>query len=656
MKKLLILWLYLSISGFSAGNDTTFVKTLKLKEIVVQSFGLNKPVKDIGIPIHLTDKSAISLFPAGDLSPVLNTIPGIYLQSGTQQTIKLTIRGIGSRSPYSTNRIRAYLNDIPLTNGDGTSILDDIDLFAIENIETVKGSQSAWYGAGLGGSIRLNTEVKPDRKSTSDITFNSGSFGTYKIAGKAALGYDKGYFRLMAGRTAGEGYRQNSSFYRNTLMINGQHGRFKYLLTASDVKAFTPSSIDSLTFANNPSTAAANWLNIKGFKQYKRILSGITYENRITDHVSHQFILSGSFYDQYELRPFNILDDVSGMFQMKDQLHLYMKNYTLSGGIEYLNDTYNWQIFQHDGTESENSQENRTQLNGFIHLNARFNPKLQLNLAAVLHHNKYLRPQQSTDNTIFAPAMTLNYKYSSLVQFYLHGGKGFSNPTVEESLSSDGQMNSQLKPETGWSIDAGLNARSLDGFFTFQLAAYQIWLNDLLVTRRPAEDTFYGENGGKSLFRGVETDLKYRPLKGINAGISGSVSQNTFIDFVHNNSDYTGNTLPGIPSLLASAYLQATLLPQLTGSIFYRYNGSQYADDANLVSVPAWQTIDLQFSSGFLILKKWRTNFTFCIKNVLNASYTSMILINAPTFTNRPPRYYYPGLPRNYQLNLQFSL
>lgn len=651
-----MLWICLSIAGFSAGNDSTYLKTLILKELLVQSFGLNKPATDISLPIHLTDKSTISLFPTGELSPVLNSIPGLYLQTGTQQTIKLTIRGIGSRSPYSSNRIRSYLNDIPLTSGDGTSILDDLDLFAIDNIESVKGSQSAWYGSGLGGSIRFNTATKPVKKSESAFMFSAGSFGTYKLAGQTALGFEKGYLRLNIGRNAGDGFRQNSSFYRNNFLLNGQHSKWKYLLSVSEVKAFTPSSIDSLTFADNPSAAAANWLQYKGYKEYKRILSGISYEDKMTEKISHQLTISGSYYDQYELRPFNILDDQAGMFQIKEMIKYKLNDFTFAGGAEYLNETYGWQIIQHNGDMTENSSEKRSQFNAFLQGNIQITSKWHIDLAANLHRNYYLRAKQSAENLIFAPALNLQYKHSSLLQFYLYGGRGFSNPTVEESLSSDGQLNTLLKPETGWSIDAGLKMQSVDNRLHLTFAAYKMWLDDLLVTRRPSEDVFYGENAGKSLLQGLELDLKYQAHNRIKTGVSGSLSQNTFTDFVHNNVDYQGNNLPGIPGIQGNAFLQWTINNHLTGNIFYRYTGRQFADDANLVNIPSWQTIDMQLSSHFLVLKKWNTMLTFCVKNALNASYPSMILINAPSFFNRPPRYYYPALPRNFNFNLQISI
>ena len=43
------------------------------------------------------------------------------------------------------------------------------------------------------------------------------------------------------------------------------------------------------------------------------------------------------------------------------------------------------------------------------------------------------------------------------------------------------------------------------------------------------------------------------------------------------------------------------------------------------------------------------------IRNLFDAHYASMILINAPSFGGQPPRYYYPGTPRYFYLGLRFA-
>ena len=76
----------------------------------------------------------------------LNRIPGILMHHGTFNTNRLTIRGIGSRTPYSTNKIKAYLGEIPLTSGDGETVLEDLENSSIQRVEIIKGPSSSLYG------------------------------------------------------------------------------------------------------------------------------------------------------------------------------------------------------------------------------------------------------------------------------------------------------------------------------------------------------------------------------------------------------------------------------------------------------------------------------------------------------------------------------
>ncbi len=72
------------------------------------------------------------------------------MAAGTYNTNRLVIRGVGSRTPYNTNRIKAYLDDIPLTSGDGVSTLEDQDQLAIGRMEILKGPGFLPLRLGIG--------------------------------------------------------------------------------------------------------------------------------------------------------------------------------------------------------------------------------------------------------------------------------------------------------------------------------------------------------------------------------------------------------------------------------------------------------------------------------------------------------------------------
>ena len=57
----------------------------------------------------------------------LSESPGLIIQEATPGTMKLTLRGIGSRYPYGTKKIKMFFDGIPLYSAEGETYFDDIN-------------------------------------------------------------------------------------------------------------------------------------------------------------------------------------------------------------------------------------------------------------------------------------------------------------------------------------------------------------------------------------------------------------------------------------------------------------------------------------------------------------------------------------------------
>jgi len=123
-------------------------------------------------------KTEIESLPSQSPQNLYNNIPGLYMHAGALNTNRITIRGIGSRSPFSTTKIKAYLNDIPLTNGIGETNLEDLNLGIIDNINIYKGPSASRHGASLGGLIHYRTVFDNDSGNTFNSDISYGSFNT----------------------------------------------------------------------------------------------------------------------------------------------------------------------------------------------------------------------------------------------------------------------------------------------------------------------------------------------------------------------------------------------------------------------------------------------------------------------------------------------
>lgn len=88
------------IVGAQHTEDTMQLQTVNLKARAIQV----KDFKQDSISSQSIQSNDGAL-----LTPILNRIPGVVMQQGALNTNRITIRGIGARSQFSTNRLKLYL-------------------------------------------------------------------------------------------------------------------------------------------------------------------------------------------------------------------------------------------------------------------------------------------------------------------------------------------------------------------------------------------------------------------------------------------------------------------------------------------------------------------------------------------------------------------
>ena len=134
-------------------NDTDLVKIkltnrgLVLDELIVKTDLFSKKLKNVSLATSILDDIEFRKNEGEFLINSLNQVNGIYSHSAGYNTNRITIRGMGSRSPYSTNKIKAYLNNIPLSNGVGETTIEDFGIEILDQIEINKGPNSSIYGS-----------------------------------------------------------------------------------------------------------------------------------------------------------------------------------------------------------------------------------------------------------------------------------------------------------------------------------------------------------------------------------------------------------------------------------------------------------------------------------------------------------------------------
>ena len=159
---LFVFVLFVSLNNFAQeqkGKTIDSLKTEKLDEVVISPLHINTNLLDAPASIGILSKSQLLQNNSTDITTVINTIPGVFMQSSNFTTTRISIRGIGARTTYGTNKIRAFYGSIPLTSGNSETVVDDIDLENLNQIEIIKGPLSSIYGAGLGGAILISRQL-----------------------------------------------------------------------------------------------------------------------------------------------------------------------------------------------------------------------------------------------------------------------------------------------------------------------------------------------------------------------------------------------------------------------------------------------------------------------------------------------------------------
>jgi iron complex outermembrane recepter protein len=664
-------------SGKTNFNIRLIPENVNLQEVIVKAFNSEKRLLDTPGSLSMINNLQMSREPSFTLAPSVNKTAGVWMQSGTINTNRLTIRGIGTRSSYGTNKIRAYYGSIPLTNGVGETTLEDLDMEQISNIEIVKGPSSGFYGSGLGGVLLFNP-VKPLHNQFAQYV-SIGSYQTIKYTGKLAVATKNAGHSLVYSDIHSDGYRENNATKRNNLTWTSTFAKNKtkidLLAAFINMHAYIPSSINLKMYEEMPEKAAPNWAAIRGYEEYRKVFGGLSVQQTMQKNWQASIGTFGQYQTNHELRPFNTLQEKNHYLGFRSVLE---KKYTSEKatariilGDEFFTENYQWQTLQNDDHEAgdllSDNQEYRWYNNVFLLSDVNFQEKFTLSASLNLNQTNYRYEDQFLSNgdqsgnqqfsPILSPRLAFNWLYSEKIRFYSVVSHGFSPPTLEETLMPGGLRNTSIQPETGWNFELGSKGYWGKSLF-YEITAYYMKVKNLLVAQRTGEDEYMGVNAGGSNHPGLEFRLDYRlinrPIWSTYFKMNANLTNYRFSEFVDKGQDYSGNKLTGTPATTTNWMIETTHSKGLFLNLHYQTVGSMPMRDDNSIFTDPYALANLM--AGYEISFK---NLSFAlssgVQNLLNTHYASMILINATAVGNQSPRYYYPGLLRNYKTTVSLK-
>lgn len=658
------------------------IKLRNIEEVVINSFHINDSLQTV--PAAVSVIANLKRNNNADIAPLLNTLPGVQMQSGALNTNRISIRGIGARTTYGTNKIRAFYGSIPLTSGDSETTIEDIDLEVINKIEVIKGPFSSIYGAGLGGAILIDPKYTQDNGNTAKVSVTAGSFGLLKNTVNYGYATNTGSLNINYHKLQGDGWRDNSSYHREGVTLSGdvfrkEKSRLTYFGNYTYLKAYIPSSVTQQSFDQNPKAAAPTWAASKGYEQYNNVMAGLAYEFELAPRLKNATSVFFNNKDSYEPRPFDILSQNStgfgGRTQFNGTTELGGIKTEYIAGLEYFRDGYKGRTYQNlyqqnngngtlQGLQLTGDKQQRHFVNAFAQLRLQFTKTLEAQ--AGINYNKTAFDLDTTFPTedseshsykgIVAPQLSLLYKPAKTATVYSSVSRGFSLPAISETLNADGTINPNIKPENGYNFEVGSKVYLFNNRLYTDVALYRMEIQDLLIAQRIGDDRYVGINAGKTLHEGVEWSARYsQPIAKnwfLTPYTAASFGRYRFEQFNNNGTDYSGNKLTGVPSTKVNAGFTLTAPLHLYLSTDYYYTGSLTMNDANTAFAKSYNLLNAKIGWSYFRESGFSVGASFGINNLTDTHYASMVLVNA---TGTSPRYYYPGLPVNYYGNVNVS-
>ena len=618
---------------------------IESRQVVVTASKYAQRISDLPVSAEIVSSNELEKRNITDLQDAMRYVPGVNMVDD-----QISIRGSSGYSRGAGTRVLLEIDGIPYYTGDtGEIIWEIIPVSEIERVEIIKGAASSLYGSSaIGGVVNVITKGVSERPST----YIKANFGAY----------DKPYYsiwnwsselRTFSGLTAAHSDKIGNFGYAVSLtrlsdMSYKQSGFYtRYIGYFKGIYNFSNSS--SLTFfANGLNQVHGNFLYWKDSRNAlvppdadqgqrvnsNRYMLGSIYKDILNENL---FInVRASYYRSDWWDQTTSFDtSLSNLFRLEIQTNANLAdNLILVSGVEATSDKVNSNIFSSKASFGYGI---------YSQLDYKFYFPLSVSTGARYDYSKL---GNQIGVSAFSPKAGLNYKLSDQIVLRSSFGTGFRAPTLSEAYTSTSasgitiKPNPNLKPETNWTAEAGINYQ-VNNNINLDAAVFQNeFYNFIEPGVDPKDGLVYFDNVTRARIQGFELNTNYSFL---NKKLSLSLNY-TYLWA----RDLQQNTpLKYRPRNMAYASLDYTFSNFDLGAD-YRYSSKVEEMDFELVSLglvkdgtKRAEITVLDLRAGYkLSLISLPARILLNVNNVFNYNYVELIGNLAPV--------------RNYSLSVEF--
>jgi iron complex outermembrane recepter protein len=629
----------------AAGKGAQTRETPEFKEeMTVTGTREERAVTDVPSAVAVIGEEVLRQGRGEGLDSYLNQTPGVVAQPNDGGSdVKLSIRGFGARSTFGVRDVLVLVDGVPITDADGFTRLDQIDLAAAERLEVVKGPASALYGnAAFGGVVNVITRHGSLQDSEIRVRGEAGELGF----SKALLSVGGGSlprrlaWALHGSRSDLTGFREHND--TETRRLNGTLDWFlseattvRSLVNLSQMRDEIPGSLNRQQFEADPDQVRPFFELFDWRRDDDRYRLGAVAERQVGADAS------------FEGRLFVLTRDLDHpIFQVIDQQGLRLmggarygralgERHRLLTGVdldrEEIDSKRFRNVFGEPGAPTLSADETVETVGVYAQDEMRLTDDLSFTLGARYDRIRFAEddrlqtPVDLSDERTFervSPKLGLLWQAHPKASVYLNLATAFQVPTKSELLATVGDtgFNRDLEPQEARHAEIGVRGTT-GRRWRWEASVFQTDVDDEILPRTQVQDTTIFGNVGETRHRGVElsTEVLLGGLFELGAGYGWS--ENVFTSF----EDLTGNTIPGHPEHRATLRLATRRARGVNGALTFERVGTVYLDDANAETHRPYSTLAASLSYDFERLSVFVRG-----TNLTDELYASWIAVNDP--------------------------
>lgn len=676
--------------GVAAGfPDSTAAPT---DEIVVTGSRTPELLLRTPAAISIANKDAFVDTRGISLKDGLQYMPGVFVQSrGGGQDVRVTIRGFGARGNGERSNagnmrgIRILQDGLPLTEPDGRTSLDLVDLLAADRIEVSRSNASALYGNASGGVINLRSDLSFGSPFVEGLQ-RSGSFGYHREGGTVGFtaGFSRGTFSLTNSDYDGWRAHTRSTTTQAQLRMSvplDERTRLRALVDGvTDMNKFA-GALTAEQLAADPRQANPKFID-RDERRYNRVgRVGMTFDRELgrAGEMALAIYAEPKVLQRSERNRFRDFNRYhvggSAVFTGRSQLGAGLQNRVSIGGDEAWQDGsilfYN---LGPGGTRGPdlvaNKREGANSAGGFVEEELLWKERWSARVAARYDAIRYVS-EDHMDASLNARKVFSRWTPKASLAFlagrhttYVALGGGIEAPAFNEidppapfdtttsfnpfleamhsttyEVGARGELGGG-RPASGDSAGGGPTRL---GRVHYDAALYWIVVENDII---PFDGGAYFFTAGESRRRGVEVGLDWSAARWLLLRGAGTFSQNEYVEYANDIGDFSGYEVAGLPNrtLAGAARVTSARGPWL--EVALEDVGEYFADDANTARVAPYTILNA--TVGYARALGERTLRAFVSgNNLADRRHVASVFINGIN-----GEYYEPGLPRNWSVGL----